>query len=116
MPRGVRKALIDEAKLSKGDKRSLEAIRKKLGQRIADKAFSEYLAKNSGGDRTYETIAKALFRLVRSNELKIPRKGITVHLTRGRKDTPVHARPYAPAKSRKPKRAKGQREKVQAAS
>lgn len=83
MPRGVRKPLIDESKLSKGDKRSLLAIRKKLGQKIADKAFAEYLA-SANGESDYAPLHATLWPLVKSKKVKIPRGGLLIRRGRGR--------------------------------
>lgn len=78
---------IDEKALSKGQLRKLGALRKSLGDDIADKAFAEWM--KSGGaapdqqvDKNAQLIADTLGQLVNSGKLRIPRGGYM--LTRGR--------------------------------
>ena len=80
---------IVESKLNKGHLRKLTALRKSLGNEIADKAFAEWLAeqpteKPIPGDRNAKLIVKTLEPLVLGNKLKIPRGGYLVRRGRGR--------------------------------
>ena len=82
------KAGIDEKTLSKGELRKLNALRKSLGQDIADDAFSKwYESKRKGkaqpvpSDRNIEIIREALES--RIDDLKFPRGGSYV-VRRGR--------------------------------
>ncbi len=79
---------IDQRTLTKGQIRKLNALRKSLGEGIADKAFSEWLkagATQVGAqvDKNAQLIAESLGALVQSGKLRIPRGGYVV--TRGRK-------------------------------
>ncbi len=87
MPRGKR-ARIDKKKLTKGQLRKLNALRKSLGDEIAERAFAQWYAKQGKGnsrpaDKNAKLIADALWKLVRTKNLRITRKGYTVK--RGRK-------------------------------
>ena len=77
---------IDEDKLSKGHVRKLVALRKSLGQEIADPAFAKWLAQRADGpvaDPTAERIAAALNPIV--DGLRFPRgSSYTVRRGRGR--------------------------------
>ncbi len=80
---------IVESKLTKGELRKLNAVRKSFGPEIADKAFAEWLAekpkdKPIPGDRNAKLIVKTLEPLVLGNKLKIPRGGYLVRRGRGR--------------------------------
>jgi hypothetical protein len=74
---------FDEKTLTKGQIRKLGALRKSLGDQIADKAFAEWLKTASTGtaatvDKNSEAIAEALTPLLKSKKLKIPRGGFLV--------------------------------------
>ena len=78
-----RTAQFDEKKLTKGQLRKLNALRKSLGKDIADKAFSEWLetsgaARGAVEDKSAAALAKALAPLIKSKKLKIPRGGYLV--------------------------------------
>ncbi|MEE9249503.1 MAG: hypothetical protein V3U93_00015 [Alphaproteobacteria bacterium] len=80
---------IAESKLTKGQLRKLNAVRKSFGKEIADKAFVEWLAeqpteKAIPGDRNAKLMVKTLEPLVLGNKLKIPRGGYLVRRGRGR--------------------------------
>lgn len=80
---------IDENTLTKGQLRKLNALRKSLGIEIADKAFSEWLktqptAATGQQDAAAERIAEALYQLVETEGLRIPRGGYIVRRGRGR--------------------------------
>ena len=80
---------IVESKLNKGHLRKLTALRKSLGQEIADKAFTAWLEQLPtetaiAEDRNAKLILKTLEPLVLGNKLKIPRGGYLVRRGRGR--------------------------------
>ncbi len=80
---------FSEKELTKGELRKLNALRKSLGEDIAEKAFSEWYAKSgtTGGtaaDKNATLIAESLQPLVKSNRLRIPRGGYIVRRGRGR--------------------------------
>ena len=79
--------MIDEAALTKGQLRKLNALRKSLGPAIADEAFSKWLAQAAAdepeADGNAKVIADALWGLVQDGKLAIRRGGYVVR--RGRK-------------------------------
>ncbi len=80
---------FDEKKLNKGHLRKLTALRKSLGQAIADKAFTAWLEQQpteaaKPEDKNAKLIVKTLEPLVLGNKLKIPRGGYLVKRGRGR--------------------------------
>ena len=81
---------INEASLNKGELRKLNALRKSLGTKIADRAFSRWLKQRVkvgpavARDRNAELIADALCQLVENSGLRIPRGGYAVTRGRGR--------------------------------
>ena len=77
--------MIDEAVLTKGQLRKLNALRKSVGPAIADEAFSKWLAQAVEAPKTdedAETISNALWDLIREGRLSIRRGGYVVR--RGR--------------------------------
>ena len=76
MARRKKSASIDEKSLSKGQVRKLNALRKSLGDEIAERAFGEWMesapeAGNGGGqDRHARTITEALHPLIETGELR----------------------------------------------
>jgi hypothetical protein len=87
MPRKAR-AQINERKLSKGHLRKLNALRKSLGEEIADEAFAKWIAQQTeaapAGDRNAVKIAEAITKLATSGEIRIPRGGYVLRRGRGR--------------------------------
>ena len=82
-------AKVDEKNLNKGHIRKLTALRKSLGQDIADKAFIEWLTalpkkQAAPEDKNAKLIVNALQPMVLANKLKIPRGGYLVRRGRGR--------------------------------
>ncbi len=80
---------FNEKELSKGELRKLNALRKSLGEEIAEKAFSEWYTASGtsdgvAADKNATLIAESLAPLVRSNKLRIPRGGYLVRRGRGR--------------------------------
>ncbi len=78
--------LFDQAKLTKGQIRKLNALRKSVGNKIGDKAFANWLAKQSADhrDKNADLITDALWPLVQARKLAIPRRGYLVKRGRGR--------------------------------
>ncbi len=81
---------FDESGLNKGQLRKLNALRKSLGDDIAEKAFSEWYkkqAKKPGSDpvdANATLITNTLEPLAKSGKLRIPRGGYLVRRGRGR--------------------------------
>ena len=80
---------FDEKNLTKGQLRKLNALRKSIGEDIANDAFAKWLAEESAGgtqmpDKGAEQIVGALEPLIKSNKLRIPRGGYLVKRGRGR--------------------------------
>jgi len=83
------KVAFDESKLKKGELRKLTALRKSLGEDIANKAFSRWLAFNTDAvvqevDENAELIADVLVDQINQGKLRIPRGGYLVRRGRGR--------------------------------
>ena len=77
----------DETELPKGQQRKLNALRKSLGEDIANRAFGQWLRAQEKGnagpvDKTGELIEERLASLVKEKKISIPRGGYL--LTRGR--------------------------------
>jgi hypothetical protein len=87
MPRKA-KPQFEEKKLSKGELRKLNALRKSLGEVIANRAFSEWLSERPeagiAGDRNAERITETLNKLVVEGDVRIPRGGYILRRGRGR--------------------------------
>ena len=81
---------IDETALTKGEVRKLNALRKSLGDKIADRAFTQWVRHKSRAkasaptDRNAELIAGALEPMAKSGKLRISRGGYLVKRGRGR--------------------------------
>jgi hypothetical protein len=89
MARRKKSGSIDESSLSKGQLRKLNALRKSLGDDIAERAFSEWLAAShdgidAGSDQNARTITEALQQFIKAGELRIPRGGYMLRRGRGR--------------------------------
>ncbi len=85
--------MIDESALTKGQLRKLNALRKSVGNSIADEAFAKWLgqaADTPDTDENAEVIADALWTLIQEGKLTIRRGGYLVR--RGRKRVIVEAR------------------------
>ena len=88
MARGA-KIAFDESQLKKGEMRKLTALRKSLGDEIANKAFTEWLeSRPEAGaeevDKNAELIADVLVEQINQGKLRIPRGGYLVRRGRGR--------------------------------
>jgi hypothetical protein len=78
---------LEISKLSKGYLRKLTALRKSLGEEIADSAFVKWLATQSSpasGDPHANKIADVLTPLALKSGLKIPKSGYVIRRGRGR--------------------------------
>ena len=80
---------IDESSLTKGQARKLNALRKSLGEEIADRAFLEWLASQpaaagSAPDDNATLVVDTLWPLVQQGTLSIPRGGYRIRRGRGR--------------------------------
>ena len=78
---------LDENALPKGQQRKLTALRKSLGEDIANRAFAQWLKAQEKGsasivDKGAELIEEAVWVLVKEEKIRIPRGGYL--LTRGR--------------------------------
>lgn len=83
-----KKMQFDEKQLTKSQLRKLNALRKSLGDEIAEKAFAEWLktsaVEQAPTDKNAEMIADALVQLIDKNKLRISRGGYLVTRGRGR--------------------------------
>ncbi len=87
-----RKAAVpfNEAALTKGELRKLNALKRSVGVQIGEKAFVQWLRRKSKSgtavprDRNAEKIADTLGKLVQDSGLKLPRGGYLVTRGRGR--------------------------------
>ena len=82
------KLAFQEDQLSKGQARKLTALRKSLGEAIANKAFAEWLTSEPEPvvevDKDAELIAETLIDQINQGNLRIPRGGYLVRRGRGR--------------------------------
>ena len=76
---------IQERKLNKGHQRKLKALRKSLGKKIADEAFSKWLKETASGKKKASKIDPIAARLAdcigkedKKKKLKLPRGGYLV--------------------------------------
>ena len=79
---------FNEGQLTKGQARKLTALRKALGEDIANRAFSEWMTAQpglvEGGDQNAELIAELLIDQINQGKLRIPRGGYLVRRGHGR--------------------------------
>ncbi len=90
--------VFNKKALTKGELRKLAALRRALGDDIADRAFAEWLEIQSKKeqdtiDPNAGLIAETLYKLVASNKLTIPKQGYLVKRGRGRVIVTVNPRP-----------------------
>ena len=73
---------IDESGLTKGQLRKLNALRKSVGEEIAERAFAEWLASQSRTaakvDSNAAMIVDTLWPMVERSALAIPRGGYLI--------------------------------------
>ncbi len=82
-------AQIDESTLTKGQRRKLNALRKSIGDEIAERAFLEWLseqptASGEAPDQNASLIVDTLWPMVQRGTLMIPRGGYLIRRGRGR--------------------------------
>ena len=79
---------IDESGLTKMQLRKLNALKKSVGDGIAERAFAEWLASQADSsakaDANAATIADILWPLIEESRLTIPRGGYLIRRGRGR--------------------------------
>ena len=79
---------IDESGLTKGQLRKLRALRKSVGDGIAERAFAEWLATQQAAsgkaDGNAAAIVDTLWPMVQAGALAIPRGGYVIRRGRGR--------------------------------
>ena len=81
--------VIDESALTKGQRRKLNALRKSIGDDIAERAFLEWLssqpaASGTEPDGNAALIVDTLWPMVQDGTLAIPRGGYLIRRGRGR--------------------------------
>ena len=81
-------ARIDEAALTKGQLRKLNALRKSVGDEVGERAFAEWLALQGASgpkaDGNAARIVDTLWPMVQEGTLAIPRGGYLIRRGRGR--------------------------------
>ena len=82
-------AQIDESALTRGQRRKLNALRKSIGDEIAERAFLEWLSEQSTAagappDENASLIVDTLWPMVQQGTLMIPRGGYLLRRGRGR--------------------------------
>ena len=80
---------LDESTLTKGQRRKLNALRKSVGDQIAEQAFAAWLSSQSedsgaAADENAGLIVDTLWPLVQEGTLSIPRAGYLLRRGRGR--------------------------------
>ena len=80
---------VNVTNLSKGEIRKLNALRKSLGEDIANRAFAEWIANRGDGsaqivDKNARAISEALQPLIEDGKLAVPRGGYLIRRGRGR--------------------------------
>jgi hypothetical protein len=81
---------IDESGLTKGELRKLNALRKSVGDKLAEDTFSKWLKKQQSGqtavqeDKNAALIAETLMKLIEDKSIRIPRGGYQITRGRGR--------------------------------
>ena len=80
---------IDESTLTKGQVRKLNALRKSLGDNIAEEAFTKWLAAQSkvtkeARDPVADALVSALAHLEHDKSFRLGRRGYVVRRAKGR--------------------------------
>ncbi len=83
------KTLPDVKELTKGELRKLNALRKSIGDDIAEQAFVKWLeskksSATNGTDKNAALVEQALQPLIEKKKLSIPRGGYLLRRGRGR--------------------------------
>ena len=82
--------MIDQKLLTKGQTRKLNALRNSLGDKIADKAFTQWLAKQPANnlatesDPVAEKLVKAIAGLAKDKSFNLGRRGYVVKRAKGK--------------------------------
>jgi hypothetical protein len=82
--------MIDQKSLTKGQIRKLNALRKSLGDKIADKAFEQWLAEQPAkgsltkNDPVAEKLIAALSGLADDKTVRLGRRGYVVRRAKGK--------------------------------
>ena len=91
MPKMKAQEGINEKALTKGEIRKLTALRRSIGEELADKVFAEWLRKKperilagTARDRNAERIVEMLQPMIESHQLTIRRGGYRIRRGRGR--------------------------------
>ena len=81
-------SVIDESALTKGQARKLNALRKSVGDEIAERTFLEWLSSQSAAgaarDENAQLIVDTLWPLVQEGRIALPRGGYLLRRGRGR--------------------------------
>ena len=82
-------ALFKEFDLSKGHQRKLTALRKSLGDAIADKAFAEWLATHpvreaEKVDKNIQAMTDLVTPAIMDGSIRLPKNGYVITRGRGR--------------------------------
>ncbi len=81
---------IDEKGLTKGEVRKLNALRKSIGDKLADDAFSKWLKQKTSAksvddvDPVAEKIAEAVKPLAKDKSINLGRYGYSIKRARGK--------------------------------
>jgi len=81
---------IDEGALTKGELRKLNALRKSVGDKLAEDTFAKWLKKRQSAqtgveeDKNAALIADELIKLIEEKNIRIPQGGYLVTRGRGR--------------------------------
>ena len=81
---------IDEKGLTKGEVRKLNALRKSIGDKIADSAFSKWLKQKKPANKVVRTdpvavkIAEALKPLAKDKSINLGRYGYSIRRAKGK--------------------------------
>ena len=78
---------VDDGGLTKGQLRKLNALRKSLGDDIAERAFADWMETQDSElseDKNAGRIIDALLPLIETGKLRIPRGGYILRRGRGR--------------------------------
>jgi hypothetical protein len=82
--------MIDQKALTKGQLRKLNALRKSLGDKIADQAFAQWLAEQPAkgsateNDPVAEKLVSALSGLADDKTVRLGRRGYVVRRAKGK--------------------------------
>lgn len=81
---------VNEAALTKGEIRKLNALRKSVGDKLGEQTFAKWLEKRRSKsvteptDKNAELIADTIMGLIKSKNIRLPRGGYVITRGRGR--------------------------------